>query len=241
MDFNSYKNEMLSAFATNGLAELLTDDSIEKFYKFHNTLVEVNKQFNLTAITEEKEVIVKHFIDCASIASYIPAGATVIDVGCGAGFPTIPLAILRPDISIIALDSTQKRINFVERTSKSLDLQNVTAICGRAEDFVTTHRESFDICVSRAVARLNILSEICLPLVKVGGAFLAMKSLKGDEEYVEAKSGITKLGGELKQIQSDEFRYSEISMQRKLLVIQKKHPSPAEYPRKYSQILKKPL
>ena len=241
MEKDQYIQQLHEAFRANKLEHLLTNDTCEKLFAFSNDLVECNKQFNLTAITDEREIIIKHFIDCASISPLIASNSTVIDVGCGAGFPSIPLAIFRSDITIIALDSTQKRINFVNEQAARLGLCNLNGVCARAEEHCTQNRESFDYCVSRAVARLNVLSELCIPLIKIDGQFIAMKSIKGDEEYAEAKNAISKLGCTLDSKQTDAFEYSGISTQRTLLTFKKIRKTPSEFPRKYSQILKKPL
>ena len=241
MERNQYINELKRAFESNRLSDLLNEDALAKLYDFSCNLIETNKQFNLTAITDEREIMIKHFVDCASIAPFIPIGATVVDVGCGAGFPSIPLSILRDDLKITALDSTQKRINFVNEQANLLSLSNLIGVCDRAEDFASKKRESFDVCTSRAVARLNVLAELCIPLIKTNGKFIAMKSVKGEEEYEEAKAGIAKLGCQLSLKQTDEFEYEGISTQRTLLIFNKNHTTPKEFPRKYAQITKKPL
>lgn len=241
MDKKDYINELKQAFHANGLGHLLNNAKSELLYEFSQNLIDTNKQFNLTAITDEHEIIIKHFIDCASIATLIDNGVTVIDVGCGGGFPSIPLAILREDLKITGLDSTQKRINFVNSQARALNLTNLTGICARAEDFILMHREEYDFCVSRAVARLNVLSELCIPYLKIGGKFIAMKSSKGDEEYSEAQNGIKTLGCALESKQTDAFEYMGISTERKLFVFKKSRATPKEFPRKYSQITRKPL
>ncbi|MBR2335495.1 MAG: 16S rRNA (guanine(527)-N(7))-methyltransferase RsmG [Clostridia bacterium] len=241
MDKNQYISTLLSTFENNGISDLVTAESAEKLYLFSNLLVETNKITNLTAITDEKGIILKHFVDCASISRYIPTNYRLIDVGCGAGFPSLPLAIIRPDIAVVSLDSTGKKIDFVNRAAANLKLDNITAVCARAEEFVTENREMFDVCTSRAVARLNILSELCLPLVKVGGLFIAMKSNKGAEEYAEAQNGITKLGATLKFSKEESFVLESDSIARETYVFKKGRPTPKEFPRKYAQILKKPL
>lgn len=241
MDKNQYISTLLSAFESNGISYLVTAESSEKLYLFSNLLVETNKITNLTAITDEKGIILKHFVDCASISRYIPTNSRLIDVGCGAGFPSLPLAIIRPDITVVSLDSTGKKIDFVNKTAAELELDNITAACARAEEFVTENREMFDVCTSRAVARLNILSELCLPLVKVGGLFIAMKSNKGAEEYAEAQNGITKLGATLKFSKEESFSLESDLITRETYVFEKGRPTPKEFPRKYAQILKKPL
>jgi len=241
MNLNEYKELLSAAFGSNGYPEMLEDAAAEKFYTFSNLLVDTNKRFNLTAITDEKEIMLKHFVDCASIAPHIPKGATLIDIGCGAGFPTIPIAILRKDVQVTALDSTQKRIDFVNLAAKNLNLQNVTGVCARAEEFALTHRETFDVCTSRAVARLNILVDFAISLNKLGGSFIAMKTQKADEEYAEAREGVSKLGCSLILNQQDSFSYQGIDTERKLLVFKKERGTPKEFPRRYSQIIKKPL
>ena len=241
MDKTQYISMLLSAFESNGISDFITAESAEKLYLFSNLLVETNKITNLTAITDEKGIILKHFVDCASISRYVPANSRLIDVGCGAGFPSLPLAIIRPDITVVSLDSTGKKIDFVNRAAANLELDNITAVCARAEEFVTENREMFDVCTSRAVARLNILSELCLPLVKVGGLFIAMKSNKGAEEYAEAQNGIKKLGATLKFSKEENFSLESDSITRETYVFEKEKPTPKEFPRKYAQILKKPL
>ena len=241
MDKTQYISMLLSAFESNGISDLITAESAEKLYLFSNLLVETNKITNLTAITDEKGIILKHFVDCASISRYVPANSRLIDVGCGAGFPSLPLAIIRPDITVVSLDSTGKKIDFVNRAAANLELDNITAVCARAEEFVTENREMFDVCTSRAVARLNILSELCLPLVKVSGLFIAMKSNKGAEEYAEAQNGTKKLGATLKFLKEEYFSLESDSITRETYVFEKEKPTPKEFPRKYAQILKKPL
>ena len=204
-------------------------------------LIEANKITNLTAITEEKDVILKHFVDSATVCSFFDVNASVIDVGCGAGFPSLPLAILRPDLNITSIDSTGKKINFVNATAEKLGLENVTAICTRAEDFVKDNRESFDACTSRAVARLNVLIELCVPFIKIGGKFVAMKSGKGEEELDEAYRGIRVLGCEISEKKDCLLTLEQERIQREIFIFKKEAETSAAYPRNYSQITKKPL
>lgn len=239
--FEEYYNILNKAFENNGLSELLSEDKVEKLYRLSHLLIETNKVVNLTAITDIKGIILKHFLDCATICVHIPQNATVIDIGCGAGFPTLPLAILREDLRITALDSTGKKISFVKAACKELYLTNVTPICARAEEFVTNNREKFDVCTSRAVARLNVLSELCLPFVKVGGSFLAMKAGKGIEEHTEATKGIEILGGICANSYSHKLSFDGEEIEREIYAYSKSKRTPPQYPRKYAQILKKPL
>lgn len=241
MEYREYKDLLFKAFKENGCAELLNETNAEKLYKLSCILVETNKSFNLTAITEEKEVILKHFVDCASIIKHIPAGASLIDVGCGAGFPSLPVAILRDDISVTSLDSTTKKIDFINKTAKELSLNNIQAVSARAEDFAKTNRERFDVATSRAVARLNILDELCLPLVKVGGLFIAMKSSRGEIELSEAKAGIERLGAKFDTVEKETLNFEGMSIERETYIFKKTRQTPPQYPRNYSQITKKPL
>jgi len=241
MNFESFKAKLLTCFENNGLSSLLTDDACTKLCSFADVLLEKNKVMNLTAITTENEVILKHFLDSASISALIPPGSSVIDVGCGAGFPTIPLAIVRPDLKITALDSTGKRIDFVNEVASSLTLDNVAPVCARAEEYASCARESFDVCTSRAVARMSVLSELCIPLVRVGGRFIAMKSDRGEEEYSECKRAIGLLGCKLNSVTADRFEFAGTEITRQLYCFDKVSPTPKAYPRQYSKILKKPL
>ena len=232
---------MIESFNQNNLGHLIDDEKASKIYDLYIALIETNKITNLTAITEEKDAILKHFIDSATVCDHIPAGATALDVGCGAGFPSLPLAILRPDVQITSIDSTGKKINFVNSAATKLGLTNIKAICTRAEDFAKANRESFDICTSRAVARLNILAELCIPFVKIGGHFVAMKSGKGIEEHAEAIKGITTLGCKFVDKQELNLFVEESSISREIYIYGKEKTTPAIYPRNYSQITKKPL
>lgn len=241
MDKNDFTELLNKIFEQNGLSDLLNEEKSEKFYKLSSILIETNKLFNLTAITDEKGIILKHFADSVTIARLIPEHSTLIDVGCGAGFPSLPIAIIRNDVKITSLDSTAKKINFINSTAKELELDNIVAITARAEDFAKANREKFDVSTSRAVARLNILDELCLPLTKKDGLFIAMKSSRGEEEYNEAKNGISKLGANLLQISSITLNNDDESLDREIYVFKKCSATPVQYPRNYSQICKKPL
>ena len=241
MERNGYIEYIISAFNKNNLGHLINQEKAGTIYDLYNILVETNKITNLTAITEEKDAILKHFIDSATVCDHIPTNATVLDVGCGAGFPSLPLAILRPDVQVTSIDSTGKKINFVNSTASALNLKNISATCIRAEDFAKANQESFDVCTSRAVARLNILSELCIPFIKIGGSFVAMKSDKGSEEYIEAAKGIKTLGCELTSMQESTLSLEESSISREIYVFHKVSKTPTAYPRNYSQITKKPL
>jgi len=239
--FEEFKASLYGCFGQNGLSTLLNEENAEKLYAFANHLVETNKNVNLTAITDMNGIIFKHFADCAVLCSHINKGASVIDVGCGAGFPSLPLAILRPDIQITSLDSTAKKINFINGAAQKLSINNITAIVSRADYFAKDHREGFDYATSRAVARLNILCELCLPLVKVGGSFLPLKASKAQEEIDEAQDAIKLLGGEIKKAYFYELAFCGETLERCIAEIAKTSRSLDKYPRMYSQILKKPL
>ena len=221
-----------------------SEDQAKTLFLLTERMLEVNKSLNLTAIKEEKAVILKHYVDSVAISEFIPNGSRIIDVGCGAGFPTLPLAIFRPDLSILALDGTAKRINYVSETAKLLGLSGVEAVAARAEELANTaeYRERFDVATARAVASLPVLCELCLPFARVGGTMIAMKSQQADDELEAAKNCITLCGGEYKKSVSCDLvaENGEIDS-RKLLFIEKIKKTPQLYPRHYSKISKKPL
>ena len=180
----------------------LSKEQAGMFFNYMNLLLEWNEKINLTAITEEKEVIVKHFVDSLTISKYIPEGASLIDVGTGAGFPGIPLKIIRDDLKITLLDSLQKRINFLDVVIKELKLKNIETIHARVEEFGknSKYRESFEVATSRAVANLSTLTEYLLPLVKVGGIAVCMKGSSIEEELETSKKAINVLGGKVSNV-----------------------------------------
>ena len=239
--FSEYKR----IFSENGLSRFMGDDLAEKFYSLTEFMLKQNAVMNLTAITETSEVILKHYADSLTAAEYIDEGASVIDVGCGAGFPSLPLAIARPDLKITAMDSTDKRIVYVRECASRLGLCNITAVTARAED--AAHgplRGKFDYATARAVARLNVLTEYCVPFLKVGGIFLAMKAKSGAEELEEAKNAISTLRA--KVVFSKEFSLTDTksdgeAQTRFIAKIEKLSDTEKNYPRNNSQIKKKPL
>ena len=242
MEYNEFYRLFTIGLQKNSISPL-NDSQIEQFYRFSLHLLTANQTTNLTAIRNLPEVIDKHLIDSLLIAKQIPNGAHVLDLGCGPGFPSIPLAIARPDLSIVALDSTAKKIAFVNDAATKIGLSNLTAIAGRAEDRVLSQKLGlFDAVVSRAVARLNVLCELCIPYVKIGGVLLAMKGAKAEEELTEAKKGIQVLGGSLAESIKQPLILSNGTQEaRTTVMIVKKKPTPAIYPRAYAAILKKPL
>ncbi len=225
-----------------GLDGYITPEALEKFKFLYSALVSVNSEMNLTAITEEDKVAALHFADSITAAPYIPEGASVIDVGCGGGFPCLPLAIVRPDLKITALDSTAKKLTFVDSVAIRLSL-NVTTLPIRAEEGARKEelRESFDFALSRAVARMNILSELCLPYVKVGGTFAALKGRDALVEFEEAKNGVKLLGARAEKPEMFELTKGIESTSRGIIICEKISNTPEKYPRQYAKIKKNPL
>lgn len=218
----------------------LDKEQLLKFLLYKEKLVEKNKEINLTAITEDKEIIIKHFIDSLTINKYVASNSNLIDVGTGAGFPGVPLKIVRDDVKITLLDSLNKRLKFLNDLINDLKLENITTIHGRAEDVAhnAEYREKFDFVTARAVANLTTLSELCLPFLKVGGKFICMKG-NSVEEIDEAKKAIKILGGEILQI--DTFVLPETDMERNIIIIQKNFSTPLKYPRKAGTPAKEPI
>lgn len=244
IDRNEFYGKLSDAACKNGMSDLFNDTNTELFYKLTLRMLEVNEHMNLTAICDLDGIILKHYIDSLTVSKYIPEGSKILDIGCGAGFPTLPLAIVRPDLQITALDSTAKRIEYIRETANLLGLTNVTAITARAEEkgHNPALRENFNIVVARAVARLNVLAELSIPFVKIGGSFIAMKANAAEEEK-EALKAIKALGGEL--ISSENFELIsenfDEDMPRCIINIKKISETPKNYPRNNSQIKKKPL
>ena len=243
MDFQNFFDIFNTVMADNGLSRFAGEEESRMFHKLTEHMLEVNKSMNLTAIKEERAVILRHYADSLTVAPFLPQNASVIDVGCGAGFPCLPLAICRPDLRLTALDSTEKRIRYVAETAQMLGKTNLTAIAARAEELANTadHRERFDICTARAVAALPVLCELCLPFVRVGGSFIAMKAARGEEELNAAESGIKKLGGQVKRVHHITLHDGDEQDTRMLIEIKKISPTPANLPRPYGKICKKPL
>lgn len=219
----------------------LSKKQIEQFYTYMNLLLEWNEKINLTAITEPKEVILKHFVDSLTISAYIKKGSKLVDMGTGAGFPGIPLKILRDDIEITLVDSLNKRINFLNEVIKELELREISTVHARAEEFGQNkkYREKFDIATSRAVANLSTLSEYLVPLVKLEGKIICMKGSEVKEEVENAKNAIKILGGKMEKEES--FNLPNSDMKRNLVIIKKIKNTPAKYPRKPGTPAKEPI
>lgn len=238
-DFSQLKKDL------NEFGIELTAEMEEQFLLYYNMLIEWNSFMNLTAITDFDEVLKKHFTDSVSLIRAISdlgeKKYRMIDIGTGAGFPGIPLKIVFPNISVVLLDSLNKRVNFLKEVISKLQLTDITAMHGRAEDFAQNkeYRESFDLCVSRAVANLATLSEYCLPFVKKNGRFISYKSEKVSEEFEVSGKAISVLGGEYENQVTFELPDSDIY--RNLFIIKKKSATPGKYPRKAGLPSKEPI
>lgn len=221
----------------------LTDKQYEQFIKYMRLVQEWNQKINLTTITEDEEFIKKHFIDSikAFKSNELKVAKTLIDVGTGAGFPGLPIAIMNKNIQVTLLDSLNKKINFLDLVVKELDLKNVKTIHSRAEDGAKDKkfREKFDIAVSRAVANMAVLSEFCLPYVKVKGSFIALKGPAVEDELKDCKNAFGVLGGKLKEV--IEIDIEDTDLKHNIVVVNKVKECPLSYPRKAGSITKKPL
>ncbi len=221
------KEKLKQIFSEYGFK--LNEKQLDQFEKYYKYLIEENMKFNLTAITEENDVIIKHFLDSVLPIQEIKPNSTLIDVGTGAGFPGLPIKIMRPDIKMVLLDSLQKRINFLNETIKLLGLDKIEAVHARAEDYAIKNRESFDYATSRAVAQTNTLVEYMLPFVKVGGKAVLYKSSKIEDELKAAQNAITTLGGSMPIVLS--FKIKESEIERKIVIIRKEKRTNEKYPR----------
>ena len=244
-DFISY---LTAALEQNGMSDFARDEHLkQQLYALTVRMLEVNEHMNLTAIKDPHDIIMRHYVDSLSVAAHIPEQATVLDIGCGAGFPCLPLALARPDLHITAIDSTEKKIRYVAETAALLNIPTdcLTARAMRAEEGGSVGgelREKFNIVVSRAVARLSVLGELALPCLCVGGQLLALKGEKAEEEVTEA-DGLRVLGAGKAIIIPTPLTPPDgrESDRHALVVIKKTEKTPKTYPRKYAQILKKPL
>lgn len=225
---------MFEIFESAGIK--VSETNLRLFDNYYKLLIKYNAEFNITAITEEKEVYIKHFADSLKGAEYMDGG-TLADVGSGGGFPGIPLKILKSDLKVTLIEATEKKCEFLRTVIKELNLSDINVICGRAEELGHgSLRESFDYATARAVGRLNSLCEYTLPLIKVGGKFVCYKA-DAEEEIKEAENSIKILGGKvLKKETFDLF-----GSKRTIVVIEKGKPTPKEFPRRNAKILKKPL
>lgn len=234
------EKQFVEALKEHGIE--LTEKQLEQFETYYEMLVEWNQKVNLTAVTEKKEVYLKHFYDSLTPLFYVDIkdSASVCDVGAGAGFPSIPIKIVRPDLKITIVDSLNKRVNFLNELSADLGLDKMHLVHDRAENFGQyTARHMFDVVTARAVANLNVLLELCLPLVRTGGHFIVLKGKKGLEELEDSAFALDLLGG--KVVETFSFELPEEDSTRHILNIKKTHKTPAKYPRKPGTPNKSPL
>jgi 16S rRNA (guanine527-N7)-methyltransferase len=233
--------QFVTSLAEKGIT--LTDKQLDQFQTYFETLVEWNEKMNLTAITEKHEVYLKHFYDSIAASFYFDFTKPfhLCDVGAGAGFPSIPLKIVYPHIEVTIVDSLNKRISFLNHLANVLQLENVHFVHDRAETFGVnpTYRESFDVVTARAVARMSVLSELCLPLAKVGGTFIAMKAAHAKDELEAGQKAITTLGGKLEKVFTFTLPLEE--SERNILIIKKQKQTPKKYPRKPGTPGKSPI
>lgn len=235
-DFKQYFSQLLKEIEIE-----IREEQMIQFYEYMKLLLEWNEKINLTAITEQREIILKHFVDCLTIQKYLKPEQKIVDIGTGAGFPGIPLAIMNETNNFVLVDSLNKRINFLNEVKEKINLQNVVTIHSRAEEFGQNklYREKFDIAVSRAVANLSVLVEYLLPAVKVGGSVICMKGSQIDDEIKQAEFAIKELGGRIEK--REEFYLPGTDMKRNIIRIEKIRETPRKYPRKAGVPSKQPL
>ena len=236
---DDFKNKMIEL--SKKINVQLNDEQIKKYFEYMTLLLDWNEKINLTAITEVDDVILKHFIDSMTIFKYIENEESIIDVGTGAGFPGIPIAIMKEDVKITLLDSLNKRINFLNEVCSELKLNNVDTIHGRAEEIGKNkeYREKYDIAVSRAVANMSTLSEYLIPLVKIGGKCICMKGSEIEQELEQAKFAIKELGGKIEKV--EKFTLPDSDMERNIIIIKKIKETSNKYPRKAGMPSKDPI
>ena len=239
MNYEEFKM-LLFQYAKN-LEIVLSENQVKKFYEYMLLLLEWNERINLTSITDEKNIVLKHFVDSITICKYIPKNAKLLDVGTGAGFPGIPVKIVRDDVEVVLLDSLNKRILFLDDVIDKLDMKNIQAVHGRAEEFGRNKdfRQSFDVVTSRAVANMAVLSEYLIPFSKLGGKCVIMKGSDFEEELNNSKKAIKVLGGKINSV--DEFVLPASDMKRTIVVVDKVGDTPKQYPRKAGTPAKKPI
>ena len=239
-----FQAKLISVANLNEATKNLIDEkSAELLEDLTSNMLEVNKSLNLTAIKDEDGVILKHLVDSCACVPFIPKGSSLCDIGCGGGFPSLVIGILRGDVSVLGVDSVTKKVKYVKDSASLLSLDNVSVSNARAEEMGqdNRYRQAFDVVTARAVGRLNLICELCLPLTKIGGRFLAMKSLSTNEELEEAKRAIEILGGEIEFVKEYSLTNGQETVERTIVSIKKVKHTPNIYPRNNSQIAKKPL
>lgn len=239
MELNTFKDILKKYLKEINIK--LDDKQLKKFYDYMNYLIEENKKVNLTAITDPKEIIIKHFVDSLMINNEIKNNSYMIDIGTGAGFPGIPIKIYRDDINMVLLDSLSKRINFLNNVKSMLNLNNIITIHSRVEDFARdkNNKEKFDVVTSRAVASLNVLLEYMLPLTKINGKCICMKGSNIDDELKNSQNALNILGGEIEKIENTTIPFTDIK--RNIIIVKKVKNTPNKYPRNAGIPSKKPI
>jgi len=230
MNLEEFKNKLVEKLYKINIE--ITEEQVQQFYNYMNLLIEWNEKINLTAIIEPEDIILKHFVDSLTVAKMIPEGAKVADIGTGAGFPGLPIKILKPDAEVFLIDSLNKRIKFLDEVIRSNNLKNVSAIHARAEEIGHNkeYRGACDVVVSRAVAKLNVLLEYMMPLVKLGGKCICLKGPNVEEELEEAKNAIEILGGEIESVEN--ITLPDSDNKRTIIVIKSVKQLSNKYPRK---------
>lgn len=239
MEFEEFKREFEKYLEKMNIS--LLKEQYEQFYAYMELLIEWNEKMNLTAITDPKEIILKHFVDSLTIAKYVKEDKSIIDMGTGAGFPGIPIKIYRKDVKVVLADSLNKRIKFLDEVIDKLKLENVETIHCRAEELGKNkqYREKFDYATSRAVANLSTLSEYLMPFVKLNGKCIFMKTIEVEEELEKAKKAIKTLGGKIEKV--DKFEIPESDLGRSIIIVKKEKITPSKFPRKPGTPAKEPL
>lgn len=239
MEFEEFKREFEKYLAKMNIS--LLKEQYGQFYAYMELLIEWNEKMNLTAITDPKEIILKHFVDSLTIAKYVKEDKSIIDMGTGAGFPGIPIKIYRKDVKVVLADSLNKRIKFLDEVIDKLKLENVETIHCRAEGLGKNkqYREKFDYATSRAVANLSTLSEYLMPFVKLNGKCIFMKTIEVEEELEKAKKAIKTLGGKIEKV--DKFEIPESDLGRSIIIVKKEKITPSKFPRKPGTPAKEPL
>jgi len=239
MEIEEFSNKIKESFEKIDIS--LNEEQIKQYYEYMNLLIDWNKKINLTAIIEPSDIILKHFVDSATILKYIKDNESIVDVGTGAGFPGIPIKIANSTLNITLLDSLNKRINFLNEVIQENNLEKIETVHSRVEDFGNNlkYREKFDVATSRAVANLSVLAEYMLPLVKVGGRCICMKGSEIEEELEKSKNAINLLGGKITKV--EQFKLIDSDNTRNIVIIEKVKNTPNKYPRKAGMPSKQPL